>query len=80
MKKHKHFCQEGENNTNRKEKIQKKKYKETLQEPIKCADCSKSYNSKRGLRAHKAKFHRVKSANDDSDIIEFDDFVFEDTV
>ena len=87
MKKHKHFCEMSEDNTNNpKEKFNKRKYKETLKESIRCADCPKSFDSKRGLRAHKAKFHRAKSDSDDtyrplaSDVIDFDDFVFEDTV
>ena len=87
MKKHKHFCEMSEDNTKTlKVKIHKRKYEETLKESIKCTDCPKSFNSKRGLRAHKAKFHRAKSDSDDaycpqaSDVIDFDDFVFDDTV
>ena len=85
MKKHlKHFCEKNN------DKVQMKK--KTVKETCKCAICPKTFNSSRGLRAHKAKYHRNKNSDLINSINKFalevkdtenesfssDDYVFED--
>ena len=89
MKKHlKQFCVKNVTNN----KVQKKK--KAVKTIIKCAICPKTYDSKRGLRYHKAKFHRnnnvdginsintsaLKVKDTENESIRIEDYDFEDDV